>query len=309
MLAALVRAGTEGVSGQALADRLGCSRAAVHRHVVALRHRGVVVDGVHEGYRLAEGSDPVCAQLVQERLRAPITGPVRWSAETGSTNDDAVAAARAGAPHGLVIGADVQNAGRGRRGRAWVTEPGDALLFSVLLRPEVPAAEAAGLPVVAAVAVATALGPEAGIVWPNDIVMGGRKVCGVLCEMAVDTAGTDWVVVGIGVNVRGAPALDGARWRAGSLAGAARTVARGDLLVDILASLGTAYADWLRLGLAPALQGYAPRDLLRGEAVRVTAGTRELAGVADGLDELGRLWLRTDAGERIAVGAGEVTKT
>ena len=135
-----------------------------------------------------------------------------WLAETGSTNDDAIERARAGAPEGLVVGADRQRAGRGRRGRSWLAAAGHALLVSVLMRPQVPPVDAGLLPIVAAVGTAEALGPEARIVWPNDVLIRGRKVAGILCEMSADQERVDWAVAGIGVNVRSAPGLDDARW-------------------------------------------------------------------------------------------------
>ncbi len=307
VLAALVTAGQAGVSGQALAGQLGCSRAAVHRHVETLRRAGVAIDGVHDGYRLGPGADPVSASLVQAALAPPIAGPVRWSAATGSTNDDAVQAARAGAAEGLVIGADFQREGRGRRGRPWLAGAADGLLFSIVLRPRVPAAEAGVLPLVAAVAVTDALGPDAMIVWPNDIVLEDRKVCGVLCEMAVDESGTDWVVVGIGLNVRRAPTVEDARWTPGCLRDAGDGRSRIDLLGDLLDALSVRYEEWRRDGPGGVLGDFARRDLLRGTGVTVRSGDRELAGTAEGLDELGRLRVRTESGQ-VAVGAGEVTR-
>lgn len=307
VLAALVSAGGAGASGQALADALGCSRAAIHRHVETLRRSGIGIDGAHEGYRLAEGADPIAPSLVETELQAPIAGPVRWSSVTGSSNDDAVAAARAGAAEGLVIGTDFQESGRGRRGRPWVTRPGDALLFSVVLRPQVPAAEAGVLPIVAAVAVADALGDGARIVWPNDIVVAGRKVCGVLCEMSVDESGTDWVVVGVGVNISGAPEIEDARWTPGSLAEAGDSRGRAEVLVAMLRSLSARYREWRDAGPGAALAAFAERDLLRGRGVTIRAGDTESSGTAAGLDELGRLRLITAAGE-VTVGAGEVTR-
>ncbi|MFN8110104.1 MAG: biotin--[acetyl-CoA-carboxylase] ligase [Thermoleophilia bacterium] len=156
-------------------------------------------------------------------------------------------------------------------------------------------------------AVARALGPAAGIVWPNDLVMDGAKVCGVLCETAVDEAGTDWVVVGIGVNVRGAPEVTDGRWRAGCLADSGEGRSRGTLLAAILTELSVAYREWRDAGPEPALAEFAGRDLLRGEAVRVRSFDRELVGTANGLDDRGRLRVRTAGGE-VAVDSGEVTK-
>jgi BirA family biotin operon repressor/biotin-[acetyl-CoA-carboxylase] ligase len=307
VLEALVRAGEGGVSGQVLADELGCSRAAIHRHVEALRRAGLAIDGVHDGYRLAPGADPVAPGLVREALVAPILGPVIWSPRTGSTNDDAVAAARTGAAEGLVVGADFQEVGRGRRGRDWLAAPGDALLFSVLLRPQVPTAEVGVLPIVAAVAVAEAIGHRAGIVWPNDILVGDRKVCGILCELSADETGVAWVVVGIGVNVRAAPSVEDGRWTAGAVADARPGIRRPDLLTAILIGLADRYREWLASGSAPVLAAFADRDLLRGSGLTVRIGEHEASGTANGVDELGRLRLTTAGGE-LTVGSGEVTR-
>jgi BirA family biotin operon repressor/biotin-[acetyl-CoA-carboxylase] ligase len=307
VLAALVDGGATGVSGQALADTLGCSRAAIHRHVETLRRSGLAIDGLHEGYRLGGDVDVVVPLLVTPQLSPPLAGPVHWVAETGSTNDDAVAEARAGAPEGLVIGADVQHSGRGRRGRDWRADPGDALLVSVVLRPPVAPADAGLLPIVVATAVATALGPDAGIVWPNDIVIGDHKVCGILCELASDETGVSWAVVGIGVNVRAAPALTGGRWTPGALADHGPPPRRADLLVAILNALGAAYRTWLTDGPRSTLAEFAIRDLLTGRGVTVQSGSTCTVGTAHGLDEAGRLRVLTGAGE-VALGAGEVTR-
>ena len=307
VLEALVRAGERGVSGQSLADALGCSRAAIHRHVEALRRTGLAIEGVHDGYRLPAGADPMVAGLVQAQLVAPLLGPVIWTARTGSTNDDAVAAARSGAAEGLVIGTDFQESGRGRRGRTWLAEPGDALLVSILLRPAVSTADVGVLPLVAAVAVAEALGDATGIIWPNDILVDGRKVCGILCELSADETGTAWVVVGIGVNVRSAPSIDDGRWEAGAIGDETPPLRRADLLVRILRRLGERYREWLEAGAGPVLASFADRDLLRGTGVTVRTGERDTAGTAAGVDDLGRLRLMTAAGE-VAVSAGEVTR-
>lgn len=307
VLEALAGAGAAGISGQAIADRLGCSRAAVHRHVEALRRDGLDVLGVHEGYRLGPASDPVVPTLVTRGLASPLAGPVRWSRETGSTNDDMAAAARAGAPEGLVIGTDLQTAGRGRRGRPWVTAPGDALLFSVLLRPRVSPADAGLLPIVAAVAVSEAIGGEARIVWPNDIVIGAKKVCGILCELSADESGVAWVVVGVGINVRGVPVLDDPRWEPGTIEPAGATPRRADVLVGVLDALGRRYAQWLDGDVPAVLAAYAERDDLAGSGVTLRLGDEDVTGTAAGLDDLGRLRVITASGER-TLAAGEVTR-
>jgi BirA family transcriptional regulator, biotin operon repressor / biotin---[acetyl-CoA-carboxylase] ligase len=307
ILASLVRAGAAGVSGESLAADLGCSRAAVHRHVEGLRRAGVGIDGGHDGYRLGEDADPVVPMLVSPRLRPPVGGPVLWFPETGSTNDDVIAQARAGAGEGLVMGADRQSAGRGRRGRAWLAAPGHALLVSVLLRPDVPPVDAGLLPVVVAVAAADALGSAARIVWPNDILVGGRKMAGILCEMSADQERVAWAVAGIGVNVRSAPALEDARWEAGALGDLGDPPARADLLVDLLSALGRRYAQWVGGDATGVLDAFATRDALADRTITVSLAGEEIAGVGAGTDGLGRLRLRTPAGERL-LGAGEVVR-
>jgi BirA family transcriptional regulator, biotin operon repressor / biotin---[acetyl-CoA-carboxylase] ligase len=307
VLAALVRAGGDGVSGEEVAGALGCSRAAVHRHVEALRSEGHAIDGLHGGYRLAPDADPVVPSLVAPALRPPIAGPVEWRAVTGSTNDDVLRRAREGAPEGLVIGADLQQEGRGRRGRPWEAASGDAVLMSVLLRPGVPPVEAGLLPIVAAVGVSRALGPRARIVWPNDILVDGTKVAGILCEMSADQEHVDWAVVGIGLNVRGAPALGDARWRAGSLAKAGDTRRRPQLVIDMLGALGDAYRAWSEGDASSVLGEFSRRDALVGHGVTVSIGDQRVEGTCEGLDDLGRLRVRGPVGER-ALGAGEVTR-
>jgi BirA family transcriptional regulator, biotin operon repressor / biotin---[acetyl-CoA-carboxylase] ligase len=307
VLAALVEAGRGAVSGEDLAETLGTSRASVHRHVEGLRRDGMDVLSAHDGYRLGEGEDPVVPLLVRPRLRPPVAGPLTWSAQTGSTNEDLIALARAGAPEGTVLGADIQTAGRGRRGRAWMAARGHGLLVSVLLRPGVPPVDAGLLPVVAAVAAADALGPDARIVWPNDILIGGRKVAGILCEMSADQEGVAWAVVGVGVNVRSAPGLDDARWSPGSLSDGGDPPARADLLVSLLGALGDRYGAWMAGGPDAALAAFATRDALAGRSISVSLPQGEVTGVAEGTDELGRLRVRTDAGERL-LGAGEVVR-
>jgi len=306
VLAAIVRAGADGVSGEQIARELGCSRASVHRHVEALRKAGTAVLGVHEGYLIDPDADPVVGLIVADGLRAPILGPVRWGRQTGSTNDDAATAARAGAAEGLVIGADLQTAGRGRRGRPWTTAASDALTFSVLLRPQVAPVDAGLLPLVVAVAVAEAISPQARIVWPNDIVIDGRKVCGILCESSLDESGLAWAVAGIGINVRTAPQLDGARWTAGAVS-ETRQVTRALLLTQVLTTLAGRYAQWQSAGAEPIVAGYCARDALAGTGVTVQIAGGAIVGTAEGIDSLGRLRVRTAAGEQ-ALGSGEVTR-
>lgn len=307
VLEALMDGADNGVSGQRLADALGCSRAAVHRHVEALRRSGVAIDGAHDGYVLAPGADPVSPRIAARHLHAPLAGPVEWGEETDSTNEDLVVEARSGAGEGRVIGTDHQRRGRGRRGRSWRTNPGDALLFSVLLRPQVAVSQAGFVPIVVAVGVADALGDDVGIIWPNDLVRDGRKLCGILCELGADEGGVAWVVAGIGINVRPAPPLDETRWQPGSLSdGGTPPPSRQRLLEEVLHHVGSRYQQWRDHGPAALLEAFAARDALRGHGITLAVGDTTHAGVADGVDDHGHLVLRTAHGAE-SFAAGEVT--
>ncbi|MEW6582322.1 MAG: biotin--[acetyl-CoA-carboxylase] ligase [Actinomycetota bacterium] len=308
--AAIVAAAGSRVSGEALAHELGCSRAAVHRHVEALRREGLPIATGPGGYRLEGDADPVVPSLVEPRLVAPLAGPVVWHPTVGSTNDEATRLARGGAEEGLVVGAEHQSAGRGRRGRPWMDRPGDALMFSLVLRPPLPPVDAGILPMLVAVGVSDALtGATAPveIAWPNDVLVGGRKVAGILLELSADQERIAWAVAGVGVNVRSAPDIPDARWTPGCLAEAGAARPRGDLLVDVLRAIAARYRSLLAEGPGGVLDAFAARDHLAGKPVTLALDGREVRGIASGIDALGRLRVTTHAGER-RLAAGEVVR-
>ncbi|HWH94772.1 MAG TPA: biotin--[acetyl-CoA-carboxylase] ligase [Baekduia sp.] len=210
--------------------------------------------------------------------------------EIGSTNDRARELALAGAPHGALVTAAAQTAGRGRQGRAWTTQPGAAVTMSLVLR-EPPAL----VPLIAAVAVAETCGPDARIKWPNDVLVDGRKVAGILAEGRPHEG---WAILGIGVNVAvdvsGLP--EELRARAGSL-GRPRSAVE-PFLSSLLAALDRGLA-------APAvamLDAWRARDALLGRPITWPGGE----GVADGIDGEGRLVVGLPDGGRTALNAGEV---
>lgn len=310
ILAALAARAGERVSGGALARELGCSRAAVHRHVDALRASGVPIDATRAGYVLDPSADPVVPSAVMPLLSAPLAGPVTWTPEIGSTNDEASGLARAGAPEGTVIGSDHQTAGRGRRGRAWVDAPGEALMYSVILRPRVSPVDSGLLPIVVAVGLADALEacgvPDVEIAWPNDILAGGGKVAGILCEMSADQERVAWAVAGMGINVGPVPEVSGARWTPGSLAALGVRPRRGDLLVAALGAIGRRYEAWLEHGSGGIRAAFGRRDHLAGLSVTVGTAAADVTGVGCGIDDLGRLVVERE-GEQISLASGEVT--
>lgn len=208
---------------------------------------------------------------------------------TDSTNARARELAAAGAPHGTLVTAGEQTAGRGRQGRTWSAPPGRALLMSVLLRdwPRL-------LPLAAAVAVAQVAGDPAKIKWPNDVQLDGRKVAGILVEGRPQEG---WMVLGIGINVAVRPADLPPELRE-----TAATLGREPGEVEtVLGQLLTGLDGWRTAGPAGILTAFRARDALVGQEVTWAAG----AGVAEGVDDEGRLLVRTASGLE-ALDAGEV---
>lgn len=226
---------------------------------------------------------------------------------TASTNDDAKQQAREGAEHGTFVVADQQTAGRGRGGSRWFSPPGANLYFSILLRPQGLGLEnvasfalAAGTCVAGAVEQRLANGERAGIKWPNDVQVRGRKIAGLLLEASHRAGQLGFVVVGVGLNV--ATKEFPPELVATSLALEGVHVDRRALAEELAARLCDAWSRFEREGLAPFLPALAERDVLRGKRIRV----EDVSGVAAGVDARGQLLLATSDGELRAVSAGHV---
>ena len=190
-------------SGQELSARVGISRAGVWKHIKALQAEGYTIEAVrNRGYRLQPNG--VRQQEIEAYLQTEWLGRAyRYLPEVGSTNIEAKNWADGGAPNGAVVMADLQNQGRGRLGRAWSSPSGTGIWFSVVLRPRLEPSMAPQISLTTAVGVCAGLqqlGYNAGIKWPNDIYIDGRKVCGMLTEMHGSMESVEWVVVGIGIN-------------------------------------------------------------------------------------------------------------
>jgi BirA family biotin operon repressor/biotin-[acetyl-CoA-carboxylase] ligase len=239
------------------------------------------------------------------RLGDPLT--IRRS--TASTNDDAFEAAIAGAPHGAVFVAEEQTAGRGRRGHAWASPPFENLTFSLLLRPRVSADRVSALSLVAGLAVrrATArrVSTQVAVKWPNDVVVGKKKLCGILVESRVSGAAVQSVVVGAGVNVgtREFPAELRDIATSLTLLGAAEP-GRETTLADVLAELDPLLETFFTKGLSPLLPELRENDALLGTPI----GVGDVRGAGDGIDDDGSLLLRDDCGTVHRIASGTVAR-
>lgn len=304
-------------SGETLATALGVSRGAVWKAVQALREAGTTVHAVpNRGYRLPRAGEPLDAQQILGRLPPAARSVVRhletlW--RTDSTND--VLLARPNPPFGLsdVALAEYQTAGRGRRGRSWLAPPGGAICLSLSwsFREVPPDLGALGLAV--GVCVLRALrhaGVQAALKWPNDILVEGRKLGGILIELRAESAGPACVVIGIGLNAAlGAQLLRRIATLglgATDLASAGVTISRNDLTAAIIGEVSRGLQNFAREALRPFIEDWRAADALRGSVVDVYAAGSMVRGVARGIDVHGALLIETPQGLRRFI-SGEVT--
>lgn len=236
--------------------------------------------------------------------------PFRYFVQIGSTNDEAAAWALDGAPAGALVVADEQLAGRGRYRRVWQAAPGSSLLMSLILRPVLLPEQVALVTLMGAVALAdvlTELGLRPGIKWPNDVLLDGRKVAGILADAVWVGDRLDAVVLGMGINVRQDALSDDAAVTFGATTVAAElgdTPDRGGLLAALLARLD----DWAgRLADVALIEAWQSYSVTLGHQVTVNSGEQTWVGLAEAVDASGALLLRLESGELRRVLAGDVT--
>ncbi|MFP4648299.1 MAG: biotin--[acetyl-CoA-carboxylase] ligase [Halorhodospira sp.] len=288
-------------SGTALGAALGLTRAGVGRALARLRARGLPVEAVRgRGYRIPGGYEPLVARELLARWHGaglrPLPAALRVEFFPDSTNDLALQAPERGIS---VVLAEGQRAGRGRLGRSWLSPLGGlycslACDFDALPEPPVP------LALGAAVALAVALrarGIEVMVKWPNDLLIAGHKVGGILTELRGEPQGPCRIVVGVGLNLRppGGAAHLGAEPGTLFAADAAQGM-RNQLAGDAVLAVASAAARFQAEGVAPLLAGWEAFDALRGQRLWLACGPRTVIGTACGIDASGRLRLHTEAG-------------
>ncbi|MDO8950189.1 MAG: biotin--[acetyl-CoA-carboxylase] ligase [Actinomycetota bacterium] len=305
--AGLAKAGSVGVSGEQLGELLGISRVAIAKHITALRDAGYEISAVHgEGYRLNAMPQRLVPVEVERLLADSLWTRIEGSPETASTNDDCKALAHAGALAGTVVMSGRQTGGKGRLGRMWVS-PAGGVYLSALLQPSCAPADVAPLALACALGVARgleSLGVDCQVKWPNDVLIGGRKVAGILLEMSAEADRVNWVVVGCGINVARA---EGCFAEAAFLADVVE-VPPSNVAAAVLDGIAVAYREFEAGGFAALRAAYESRHSLAACEVVVRDGTGRIvaAGESVGVDDAGRLLVR-DASGIVPVVAGEVT--
>ena len=310
--------GTDGyVSGQELCDKLGVSRTAVWKVIGSLKEEGYEIDAVsRKGYRLLSSPDVVSESEVASRISDGVFGQRVVSYEiTDSTNTRAKQLAEEGAVHGTLVVANMQTAGKGRRGRSWQQEEGSVIAMSLLLRPTFSPDKASMLTLLAAHSVAGAIeavtGLPAAIKWPNDIVINRKKTVGILTEMSlgVEQAAIDYIVIGIGINVNNTAFPEDIRDMATSLyLEKGERVSRSALIAESMRRLEVDYEAFLKTeDLSAILPDYNAHLISMNKEVRVLDPKGEYTGISRGMDAQGELLVERADGEIIKVYAGEVS--
>jgi len=312
-----LRAHPDGVSGAELAEQLQISRAAVWARIEELRRVGFEIDaGPHFGYRLVDEPDALFADDLLARLgKTRVVGrDIQVFEQTTSTNDVIEILARDGVKEGAVVFAESQTRGRGRLGRKWLSPNHRGLWFSVLLRPELRPQETTQLTVASATAlrraIKTVTGLTAEIKWPNDLLIGGRKVVGILTEMSAEVDRVRHVTLGIGVDVNQETAEFPVELRkiATSLKiESGREVSRAELAADMLRELDVDYARIGAGGFTSVADEWEAGCATIGKQVSVLMGVRQIRGRAEALDDDGALLVRTEHGRLERVIGGDVT--
>jgi BirA family biotin operon repressor/biotin-[acetyl-CoA-carboxylase] ligase len=317
ILNALRLAGSNAVSGTELSQRLGVSRAAVWARIKELRSLGYDIEASpHLGYRLLNSPDVLHADDLLSRLghTRVIGRDIRVFEETTSTNDVVEKLARDGVREGVVVFAESQTSGRGRLGRKWLSPPRNGLWFSILLRPDMRPQTATQLTVASATALRQAIesftGLKPHIKWPNDILVNGKKVAGILTELSAELDQVKYVILGMGVdvNLTAGEFPPDLRDSATSLSlELGKTVLRPALAVEILRELDENYARVVSGQFAVVADDWAAHCATLGMDVIIRAGPRLLRGRAESLGEDGALLLRTEHGHLERITGGDVT--
>lgn len=256
--------------------------------------------------------DSLSPEVWLPRLSSRILGrgETRVLQETASTNTLLKQMALEGAPAGSLCIAETQSAGKGRLGRSWHSPAGQGLWLSVLLRPRLQPADAPFVTLCAAMAMEQAVrevtGLDVGIKWPNDLVLGGKKLCGILLEIGATVDAIDYIVVGTGLNVHPGAYPAELAHQATSIADHAPAPARSELLIHYLAALEDLITQLETSGFAPLAAAYATRSCTLGRQVQVI-GAQTFLGVAESIDDTGALLVRDEAGVLRRVLAGDVS--
>lgn len=309
----ILRTGSTYVSGQALCQELNVSRTAIWKNIKALREEGYVIEAVsNKGYLLKGIPDVITASEILSQLNTEKIGKhIYFYEQIASTNNQARLLAEQGAVHGSLVLAEQQSGGKGRCGRSWISPKGEGISMTLLLKPQILPVNASMLTLVAALAVSEAIN-EAGLLsmikWPNDIIIGNKKVCGILTEMSADMDRINYVVIGVGINVNTESFPGELQEIATSMLKEGGIVYNRALLIkNVMEAFEKYYHIFIKTeDLSGLMDIYNRRLINLKRHVRAMEKTGEVIGIAEGINHKGELIIESD-GRKKTIVSGEVS--
>ncbi len=313
-LSVLLKSSGHAVALDDLEKKTGLDKTGIKNCVKHLRESGVEIDTTGHGYLLHRLPENILPALLSLDLKCRVMGCEIHSYKTvASTNELAKRLADSGAPEGTLVISERQTRGRGRHGRSWHSPSGVGLYFTLILRPDLDFERMPALPLVAGLALCRVLdkyaGQEARIKWPNDCLLQGKKVAGILVELSGEIDRVNYAVLGIGVNINHKSADFPSRIRSAATSMAIVTgqkIDRTAFLRDLLYEFEKSYSNFQRYGLRFLGPELVRRSAVLGKKVNVTFGKKKISGTAVGFDQNGALRLQTGDGVQ-TFAAGEVT--
>ncbi len=307
--------GEEFVSGEKIAKKFEVSRTAIWKCINTLREEGYEIESVsRKGYRLISSPDILTYGEIQEWLNTDYIGRIVYYYDTiTSTNIEAKKIAPS-EKEGTILVSESQTAGRGRLGRRWQSPKGKGIWMSIILKPKIPPIQVAKMTLIGAVAVNLALkdmGIDSYIKWPNDIVINGKKVCGILTEMSCELNMINYVIMGIGINVNlGKDDFKGEVFDTGTSLKieTGKEINRKELLAKVLNKFEELYIPFVEKNdLSKVIEISKENSILLGKEVRIICNDKEKIGKAIDINEEGELVIEYRNGEIENVLSGEVS--
>lgn len=303
------------ISGQEISEKLGVSRTAVWKVIEVLRAEGYDIEAVqNRGYHLVCYPELMTGTEIMSRVKTSWAGTkVYYRKETASTNEDAKDLADDGATHGSLVVTEYQSGGKGRRGRVWTAEKGSTVAMSLILKPDFSPSKASRLTLLMALAVAEVIHHitdlDVKIKWPNDIIVNGKKVCGILTEMSAEPDYINYVIIGVGINVNNTEFPDEIKETATSLLNEkGDRVGRTDLIVGIMDFFEYYYNVYEEnQDIADFVDLYESYLVNKDKEVRVLDPKGEYKGIAQGINDNGELIVQKEDGSFVRVDSGEVS--
>jgi BirA family transcriptional regulator, biotin operon repressor / biotin---[acetyl-CoA-carboxylase] ligase len=304
------------ISGAKIAREIGVTRGTVWRWIEKLRALGVRVKGYpRTGYQIEKVPDVLVPKLLRRRLSpGPLGKRIYHFFKIDSTNSVAMALGEQGEPHGTLVIAEEQTAGRGRAGHSWHSEKTNGIYMTVLLRPPIPPHQAPLITLAAGLAVRDAIVEQTGrtpdLRWPNDLLFGRKKFCGILTEMNAEQDRIHFVVVGIGINVNHERIPEPLSSIATSLRiETHRVQSRIEIIARLLRHLDSYYNRFITEGPEPILAQFSKfSSYAQGKRVRIETPSETYTGTTEGLDPGGLLRVRRDDGRIVPVIAGTLSE-